>query len=123
MPITDYKELKVWQKAMDLVVEVYKITNILPKYETYGLSDQMRRSAVSIPSNIAEGQGRHSIVEFIRFLNIARGSYSEIDTQLLICKRLGYIQESDIEKALTLSNEVGKMLSALISSLKSTSNK
>ena len=123
MPITDYKELKVWQKAMDLVVEVYKITNILPKYETYGLSDQMRRSAVSIPSNIAEGQERHSIVEFIRFLNIARGSYSEIDTQLLICKRLGYVQELDIEKALTLSNEVGKMLSALISSLKSTSNK
>ena len=123
MPINDYKDFKVWQKAMDLVVEVYQVTKLLPKYETYGLADQMRRAVVSIPSNIAEGQGRHSTVEFIRFLNIARGSYSEIDTQLMICVRLGYIEESDIEKALNLSNEVGKMLSALIARLKSSSNK
>lgn len=120
MPINDYKDFIVWQKAMDLVVEVYRLTKILPKYETYGLSDQMRRAAVSIPSNIAEGQGRNSTSEFIRFLNIARGSYSELDTQLQICIRLGYANETDIESALNLSKEIGKMLNSLIKKLKST---
>ena len=118
MAITTYKDFTVWQKAMDLVVEVYKLVKLLPKNETYGLSDQMRRAAVSIPSNIAEGQGRHSTAEFIRFLNIARGSCFELNTQLQICIRLEYIIKSDIENALNLSDEVGKMLSALIAKLK-----
>ncbi len=120
MPINDYKDFIVWQKAMDLVVEVYRLTKTLPKYETYGLSDQMRRAAVSIPSNIAEGQGRNSTSEFIRFLNIARGSHSELDTQLQICVRLGYANETNTETALNLSKEIGKMLSSLIRKLKAT---
>ena len=118
MPITTYKDLDVWKKAMDLVVEVYQITKLLPKYETYGLADQMRRAAVSIPSNIAEGQGRHSSAEFVRFLSIARGSCSELETQLLICIRLEYVNETDTEDVLNLCQVVGKMLSALISRIK-----
>ena len=118
MSITTYKDLDVWKKAVDLVVEVYQITKLLPKYETYGLADQMRRAAVSIPSNIAEGQGRHSSAEFVRFLSIARGSCSELETQLLICIRLEYVNETDTEDVLNLCQVVGKMLSALISRIK-----
>lgn len=113
-----YKDLIVWQKAMDLVVEVYNITKLLPKFETYGLSDQMRRAAVSIPSNVAEGQGRQSTRDYVHFLTIARGSCAEIDTKLLICVRLGYIKDLDIKSVLSLSDEVGKMLSAMINKLK-----
>ena len=118
MPITSYKQLDVWNKSMDLVVAVYQITKLLPKYETYGLSDQMRRAVVSIPSNIAEGQGRNSSTEFMRFLIIALGSCSELETQLMICIRLQYVNETDVENALNLCQSVGKMLSALISRLK-----
>ncbi|MBO5720510.1 MAG: four helix bundle protein [Bacteroidales bacterium] len=85
MKNSNYKNLLVWQKAMDLVVEIYKISKLLPKEEKYGISDQIRRSAVSVPSNIAEGQSRNSIKEFIQFLSIARGSLAELETQLLIC--------------------------------------
>ena len=123
MAITTYKDFTVWQKSMDLVVEVYKVVKLLPKYETYGLSDQMRRAAVSIPSNIAEGQGRNSTVEFIRFLNIARGSRCELDTQLQICVRLEYVKNVDVESAINLSVEVGKMLSSLIKKLKDSLEK
>ena len=85
MRIRNYKNLLVWQKAMDLVVEIYNITKLLPKEETYCISDQLRRSAVSVPSNIAEGQSRNSVKEFIQFLAIARGSLAELETQLIIC--------------------------------------
>ena len=123
MPITTYKDFTVWQKSIDLVVEVYKLVQLLPKYETYALSDQMRRAVVSIPSNIAEGQGRNSTVEFIRFLNIARGSCFELDTQLQICLRLEYVAQSDIEESMNLCTEVGKMLSSLIKKLKDSLQK
>ena len=123
MAITTYKDFTVWQKSMDLVVEVYKVVKLLPKYETYGLADQMRRAAVSIPSNIAEGQGRNSTVEFIRFLNIARGSRCELDTQLQICVRLEYVKNVDVEPAINLSVEVRKMLSSLIKKLKDSLEK
>ena len=79
-----YKQLIVWQKAMDLTVQIYRLVKLLPKEELYALSDQMRRAAVSIPSNIAEGQSRYSNKEFIQFLNIAKGSNAELFTQLLI---------------------------------------
>ncbi len=114
MQIKDYKDLTVWQKSMDLVVEVYKLVKLLPKEETYALSDQMRRAVVSIPSNIAEGQGRKTIKEYINFLYIAQGSRSEIQTQLLICERLNYISSNKLQTALTLTDEVGKMLATLI---------
>ena len=106
----DYKELIVWQKSMDLVEEVYHLLKILPMEERYALTDQMRRAVVSIPSNIAEGHGRQTAKEFKQFLAIAKGSVSEIETQLLICTRLDYLKETQIEKALSLCLEIRKML-------------
>jgi len=122
MHLQSYKDFQVWQKAMDLTVEVYKLVKLLPKEETYALSDQMRRAVVSIPSNIAEGQGRNSTKEFINFLTISRGSQSELETQLEICIRLNYITEKDAENALNLCEEVGKMLNSLIKKLRQTLN-
>ena len=119
MKSSDYKQLKVWQKAMDLTTEIYKLVRLLPKEEIYALSDQMRRAVVSIPSNIAEGQGRNSDKEFINFLSIARGSLWELETQLEICVRLGYIDSSLTPNVYNLTTEVSKMLNALASSLKS----
>ncbi|MBR3109287.1 MAG: four helix bundle protein [Clostridia bacterium] len=99
---------------MDLVEEVYRISRLLPKDEKYALSDQLRRAVVSIPSNIAEGYGRYGMKEYARFLNIARGSKYEMETQLLICVRLQFIAESEISKSMNLCNEIGKMLNAMI---------
>lgn len=114
MALQSYKEFTVWQKSMDLTVEIYKLVKLLPKEETYALSDQMRRAVVSIPSNIAEGQGRNHTKEFVNFLSIAKGSKSELETQLQICIRLNYFTEQEAANALNLCNEVGKMLSTLI---------
>lgn len=113
----DYKDLRVWQSSMLLVKEVYSLTKRLPKEELYGLSNQLQRAVVSIPSNIAEGYGRGATKEYIRFLNIARGSEYEIETQLQICVLLEYLSENDIFKAMELCGEVGRMLNALIRSL------
>ncbi len=118
MKSSNYKELKVWQKAMDLTVEVYKLVKLLPKEETYALSDQMHRAVVSIPSNIAEGQGRNSDKEFIQFLSIARGSLWELETQIEICLRIGYIDQSLAINIYNLMAEISKMLNALSNSLK-----
>lgn len=112
-----YKELIVWQKSMDLVVEVYHLVKKLPKEEIYVLSDQMRRSVVSIPSNIAEGHGRNGPKDYIHFLSIARGSKQELETQIFLCIRLGYISESEALQALSLCDTVGKMLYSIISKL------
>ena len=109
-----YKDLTVWQKAIDLVVEVYRLTKKLPKEELYGLTNQLRRAAVSIPSNIAEGQGRNSAKEFLHFLSIARGSQKELETQLYVCTRLEYFTEEEASTAFNLCAEVGKMLNSLI---------
>lgn len=117
MKTSDYKELQVWQKAMDLVVEVYNIIKLLPKEETYGISDQIRRSAVSIPSNIAEGQSRNSAKEFIQFLSIARGSLAELETQLLICIKVNMLSEDNIAEAKKITIEVGKMIKGLMNKL------
>ena len=102
---------------MDLTVEIYSIIKYLPREETYALSDQLRRSAVSIPSNIAEGQGRNSDKEFVNFLSIARGSLWELETQIEICERLSYIDSSQKGNVLTQTEEVGKMLNALAHSI------
>ena len=112
------KDLKVWQKSMDLTDRIYKITKMLPQEERYVLSDQMRRAAVSIPSNIAEGHGRYSENEFRSFLSIAHGSCVELETQLHICIRQNYFTEDEAAEALALSNEVSKMLTAMILKLK-----
>ena len=103
-------------------VEVYKLVKLLPKTETYALSDQMRRAVISIPSNIAEGKGRNSAREFVYFLSIARGSQKELETQLYICTRLEYFTEEDASIAFNLCEEVGKMLNALIIKLQPAKN-
>ena len=109
-----FKELQVWQRAMELVEEVYSLVKILPKEEDYGLKSQLRRAVTSVPSNIAEGNSRHTIKEYVNFLSIARGSNSEVLTQLLICNRLGYLNEKQIGKAIDLNEEISKMLNAMI---------
>ena len=108
-----YKKLIVWQKAMDLTDEIYHLVKYLPAEERFALSDQMRRSAVSVPSNIAEGYGRHTENEFKKYLAIARGSIFELETQLTICQRQNYLSEVQIQPALLLCDEIGKMLTAL----------
>ena len=109
----NYRELIVWQKAMDLAEEVYRIVKAFPKEEQFALSDQLRRAAISVPSNIAEGYGRKAAKEYSRFLNIARGSKNEVETQLILCVRLGYATKQNIELAMSLCDEIGKMLNSL----------
>ncbi len=115
--INSYKDLEVWQKSMALVTEVYRIVKLLPPEERYALSDQMRRAAVSIPSNIAEGHARSNRRDYINFLSMSRGSNAELQTQCLICVNLGYIKNNNIQMALSLSDEVGRMLTTLIARL------
>ena len=106
-----YKQLKVWQKAMKLVIHVYKATKNFPKHEQYGLISQMRRSAISVPSNIAEGHGRNSDKEIVRFLDIARGSIYELDTQIEISRQLNYWGLKEFEIIFSLLDETSRMLS------------
>lgn len=123
MAYKSYSDLKVWNRAMDLTDEIYRLVRKLPREELYGLSDQMRRAAVSVPSNIAEGKGRQSNNEFRKFLLFANGSCLELQTQLLICVRQKYLSEKDVEPALTLSDEVNRMLTSLILYLAPPSDK
>jgi four helix bundle protein len=115
--INDYKDLLVWQKAMNLVVEVYKTTKMLPKEETYSLSDQMRRAAVSIPSNIAEGYGRQTQKSYAQFLTIARGSAFELETQILLCRKIYQISSEITKSLLSAISEITKMLTSLINKI------
>ena len=115
--VQTFRDLIVWQRSMQLTVAIYRLTQKFPREELYGLTSQIRRSAVSIPSNIAEGQGRDSQGEFKRFLNIARGSNSELQTQLEIARTLGFGESKVIDETESLSHEVGKMLFALLESL------
>jgi four helix bundle protein len=117
MTIRDYRDLFVWQKAMDLVELVYRVTQSFPKEEIYGLTSQVRRAAVSVPSNIAEGQGRFSDQEFRRFLSISHGSLRELETQILIAARLSYMNESSKCEVLALASEVGRLTNGLLNTL------
>jgi four helix bundle protein len=117
-PISSYKDLIVWQKSNDLVLEIYKITRQFPKQETYGLCSQAQRAAVSIPSNIAEGHARNHTKEFIQFLGIAFGSSAELETQILLMEKL--YSEFDYSTAKSLLSEIQKMLMSLIKKLKAT---
>ncbi len=114
----DYRELEVWQKAMKLTELIYKLSAGFPKEEIFGLTSQIRRSAVSIPSNIAEGSGRAGKREFLQFLSIARGSSAELETQLLLAKNIGYLPTDTPVFDRLIS--VRQMLNALIRSLKET---
>lgn len=113
-----YKDLIAWQKAMDLVAALYDATEAFPRRETYSLTDQMRRAAVSIPSNIAEGQAHFSNREFRHFLRHSCGSLAELETQILIAQRRNYLSDSKAAELLTRANEVGRILSGLVDSLK-----
>ena len=118
MKSSEFRDLIVWHKAMDLAVEVYRLVKILPKEETYALSDQIRRAAISIPSNIAEGQGRITSKEFVRFLSVARGSLCELSTQIELCERLNYLNESQTSDVHVRITEIAKMLNALSNAIK-----
>jgi four helix bundle protein len=114
-----YKDLLVWQKSLAMVREVYRLTAAFPARERFGLADQMRRAAVSVPSNIAEGQAHYSSREFLHFLRHARGSLAELNTQMLIAIDLGYAQNQQGTLMLRQIDEISRMLSGLISSLTS----
>lgn len=116
MKVKTYEELEVWQVAMQLAEQVYALQKQLPKEETYGLGDQIRRAVVSVPSNIAEGFGRDSTADFIHFLHIARGSLFETRTQLELAKRLGYLHVSN-EIAATMDS-VARLFNGLIRALR-----
>ena len=117
MKSSDFRELIVWQKAMELTKEVYSLVKLLPNEETYALSGQMRRAVVSVPSNIAEGEGRNSEKDFVRFLSQARGSLWELSTQLEICEQVGYLNRQQTQVALGMIIEVSKMINSLSNTL------
>jgi len=114
----NYQDLIAWQKAMDLVEGVYAVSRLLPRDETYGLVSQIRRASVSVPCNIAEGQGRGSDAEFVRFLWIAHSSLREVETQLLLAERLGYVNPKNIQTLVESSAEVGRLIRGLINAKK-----
>jgi four helix bundle protein len=117
MPVQSYRDLLVWQKAMDLCMEIHGAALLFPKQEMFGLTAQINRAVVSIPSNIAEGQGRRTTADFIHFLSIARGSLNEVETQLTLSLRYGYIEAGDHDVLLEQCFEIGRMLNGLIDSL------
>jgi four helix bundle protein len=113
-----YRDLIVWVKAIALVTEVYQISRTFPKHEMFGLQSQLQRTAVSIPSNIAEGWGRLSKGEFRLFLGHARGSLAELETQIIIAQNLNYLKNEDADKLQKMTEEVHRLINGLISSLK-----
>ena len=116
--MSSYQDLTVWQKSIEIVVKIYQLTQTFPKEETYGLCDQMRRAAVSIPSNIAEGQARNTQKDFSRFLNIAQGSRAELETQIIIAEQLHYLEQQQAKQLLEQISEINLMLRSLIRALK-----
>jgi four helix bundle protein len=117
MAVKSYQELETWQIAMKLVAEVYRVTKQFPKEELYGLTNQLRRAAVSMPSNIAEGQGRDSTKEFLYHLSIARGSLYEVEMQILIAKQLDYVMQADADSLSATIASIGRLINGLSRSL------
>jgi four helix bundle protein len=117
MKSRSYKDLDVWKLALDFVKDVYDITGKFPAAEIYGLTSQIRKAAVSIPSNIAEGQGRNSAKEFRQYLAVSLGSLAELETQLIIAMKVGYINSEELSPFLSSSDVIRKMLKALANSL------
>jgi four helix bundle protein len=118
--ISSYRDLLVWQKSMDVASDVFELTNGLGRPKWFALSDQLRRSAISVPSNIAEGQGRRTRREFIRFISIANGSLCELETQLLLLARFDKEFEHRTARILAVTNEVGRMLNGLYRRLRAS---
>jgi four helix bundle protein len=117
MAVKEYKDLIAWQKAIALVTEIYRASNSFPRDEVYGLTSQLRRAAVSVPSNIAEGQGRATTGEFIQFLCHARGSLFEVETQVIVANNLDYFSDAQLEALIEKVSELGRVLNGLITSL------
>lgn len=117
MTVRNYSDLVAWQKAMDLVEAVYRASAGFPREEQYGLTGQCRRAAVSVPSNIAEGQGRRSTKEFLYYLSVAHGSLRELETQLMIALRLKYVKQESVLAVMNLAGEVGRLINGLSNSL------
>jgi len=116
-PIQSYRDLVVWQKGMDLAAECYRLTKGFPKEELYGITSQIRRAAVSVPANIAEGHGREHRSEFIRFLQIAQGSLKELETHLILAARVLLTTEAEIQPILEQCDQLGRQLHSLIRAL------
>ena len=117
MSVKSYRDLEVWQKAMDLVVDCYQITKRFPKSEIYGMTSQMQRAAVSIPTNIAEGRERQYTREFLQYLSVAYGSLAELETLVQIAENLNYLDVNQLKQILDKTAEVGRMLNGLRRSL------
>lgn len=122
MAVESFQDLKVWAKGIDLVTEVYRIIGLLPREERFRLSDQMYRAAASVPANIAEGFGRAQTKDFMRFLDISKGSLNELVTYLVVIERTKALSGDELRKSHDLSNEIGRMLTALRRSLRSRLN-
>jgi len=123
MRIDSYRQLEVWQKAVALVTEIYQITRSFPREELYGLTSQVRRAAVSIPANIAEGWGRNTTRDYVHFLRVARGSLLELETHLVIARNLKFIEGTTFERSAQRTQEVNRMLNGLIRSLQHSSRR
>ena len=113
MPVRSYRDLVVWQRAVDLVVEVYRVTGGFPREEQFGLSAQVRRAGVSVAANIAEGSGRATSRDLMNFLSIARGSLKETESMVFVAQRLGFVSAADCIEVLRLTDETSRMLTAL----------
>jgi len=118
--VKSFHDLIVWQKSMELVTAIYQVSQKFPKEEIFGLTSQIRRAAVSIPSNIAEGRGKSSVGEFQQFLYHSRGSLAEVETQLLIAINLGYLTKEEVPHIMELIARVGRLLHGLLSAIKKT---
>lgn len=117
--LRDYRDLEVWKRSIELAVKIQEFSRRFPKEELYGLTSQIRRAAVSIPANIAEGAERNGTGEFMQFLGIARGSAAEVETPLILSERFGYLQSPEMQALLAEVTIIRKMLSALMKSLRS----
>ena len=117
MPLKHYQELVAWQKAMDFAEAVHRVTRRFPRHEMFGLTSQLRRAVVSVPTNIAEGQGRGTTKEFIQFLNYSSGSLQEVETQLILGRRFDYVTAGELDEFLKMSNELGRVNNGLIRAL------
>jgi len=123
MRLTNYRDLEVWQKGMDLVVSVYHLTADFPPQEKFGITSQIQRAAVSIPANIAEGYGRTHRGDYLHHLSIAKGSLAEVETHLTLAARLGFVSRERVLETWRLAQDVGKMLTRLIASLEPKSHR
>lgn len=117
MPVRSYRDLRVWQHSVELVVSCYQVSKQLPADERFGLVSQVRRAAVSVPANVAEGHGREHLGEYIHHLSIANGSLMELETHLIISERLGYLTADTVASVLVRTADVGRMLAVLIRKL------